>query len=102
MLSNILFTIQWLFIGLVSCVDMYFAIKLQDTLYASELNPLGRLLIEWDAGDVALFMGAKCAGTCLVLGYLILVRCKNKKLADRVIFGVTLCQLSLLAYLFAG
>lgn len=102
MLSKVIFSVQWLFIGFVSCVDMYFAIKLQDALYTLELNPLGRLLIDWDAGDVALFMGAKCGGTCLVLGFLLLVRCKNAKLANRVIFGVTLCQLLLLAYLFVG
>ena len=102
MLSNIFFYVQWIFIGFVSCVDMYLAIKLRDRLYELELNPVGRLLISWDSGDVALFMGLKCAGTCLVLGFLLLVRCKNKKLSHRIIFGVTVFQLLLLVYLLAG
>ena len=102
MFSKCIFALQWLFIGTVSCIDVYLAIKLQDTLHAVELNPIGRLLIQWDKGDVALFMGAKCGGTCLVLGFLILVRCKNEKLASRIIFGVALFQLALLIYLYAG
>lgn len=102
MFSKCIFAVQWLFIGLVSCVDLYLAIKLQDTLYQAELNPIGRMLIRWDKGDVALFMSLKCLGTCLVLGFLILVRCKNRKLAERITFGVTAFQLALLLFLMAG
>lgn len=101
-MTKFIFAAQWLFIGLVSCIDIYLAIKLRDSLYEIELNPVGRFLMRADKGDVALFMGVKCAGTCLVLGFLILAWCQNRKLARRVIVGVTLFQLALLVYLLAG
>jgi hypothetical protein len=69
--SRIVFYIQLVFISLVASYDSYLAVKLRDTLYSAELNPLGRMLIRMDNGDVALFMGAKMLGTIFVLGILL-------------------------------
>ena len=70
-MGKILFYIQLIFISLVASYDSYLAVKLRDTLYSEELNPLGRMLIRMDNGDVALFMGAKMLGTISVLGILL-------------------------------
>ena len=70
-MGRIAFFIQLVFISLVASYDSYLAVKLRDTLYSEELNPLGRLLIRMDNGDVALFMGAKMLGTISVLGVLL-------------------------------
>jgi hypothetical protein len=69
--GRIAFYIQLVFISLVASYDSYLAVKLRDTLYREELNPLGRMLIRMDNGDVALFMGAKMLGTIFVLGSLL-------------------------------
>ena len=70
-MGRIVFYIQLIFISLVASYDSYLAVKLRDTLYSEELNPLGRMLIRMDNGDVALFMGAKMLGTISVLGILL-------------------------------
>lgn len=70
-MGRIVFYIQLVFISLVASYDSYLAVKLRDTLYSEELNPLGRMLIRMDNGDVALFMGAKMLGTISVLGILL-------------------------------
>ena len=70
-MGRIAFYIQLIFISLVASYDSYLAVKLRDTLYSEELNPLGRMLIRIDNGDVALFMGVKMLGTVSVLGILL-------------------------------
>ena len=70
-LGRISFYMQLVFISLVASYDSYLAVKLRDTLYVEELNPLGRMLIRMDNGDVALFMGLKMLGTISVLGTLL-------------------------------
>jgi len=64
------FAAQYMVIGGIGAYDTYLSIKYRDSLYESELNPIGRWLIEQDQGDVALFMGIKMAGTILALGIL--------------------------------
>ena len=61
---------MWLIIGLISAVDVYYAIKFQKTLESMEENPIGLHLIELSNGDISLFMGLKVSGTVLVLGFL--------------------------------
>tara|TARA_R110002020_G_scaffold377043_1_gene588109 strand:- start:1040 stop:1348 length:309 start_codon:yes stop_codon:yes gene_type:complete len=102
MWSKVIFSVQWLFIGGCSAIDAYLSIKLRDVLYESELNPLGRLLLELGDGDVALFMGAKFAGTVLALGILILVWRKNEKIAHIVIASLSVLHLALLVFLLFG
>jgi len=46
-------------IVIVSMIDHYLTIKLQDTIHDTEQNPLGLLLIKLDGGSVALFMTLK-------------------------------------------
>jgi hypothetical protein len=102
MLSKIIFGVQWVFIGLCSAVDAFLAIKLRDSLYEDELNPLGRLLMQWDGYDVALFMGVKFAGTVIALGILILAWHRNRKTAHIIIGVLTILNVALLVFLLAG
>ena len=63
----------FIWILLVSMVDHYLAIKLQDVMLEFEWNPLGILLIRLDGGSVALFMTIKMAIGVLSLLQLILI-----------------------------
>lgn len=102
MLSKVIFSVQWLFMGLVSALDLYLAIRLRGELYENELNPLGRLLMRLDDYDVALFMGAKFAGTVLALGILILVWYKNRKIAHISVAVITVLNIALVFFLLFG
>ena len=65
---NCIGCILWLVIASVSAYDVYWSIKLSDTLCDNELNPMGVWLIDQDGGSVALFMAMKFLGTSIVLG----------------------------------
>ena len=74
------FAILWLLIGLVSAFDTFWLVKCRESIYECEQNPVERLLIELDGGDVSLFVGVKFLGTVLVLGILFLMFSYSKKL----------------------
>ena len=98
-----LFNKMWLIIGLVSAIDVFYAIKYQETLIVLEENPIGLHLIEISNGDISLFMGLKVAGTVLVLGFLQnafhLGDSKRRIVITKITFGITLFQLWLFYYL---
>ena len=101
MFKDVIYAFLWLSIGLVSAVDIYWSIVLQDVLIETELNPLGKLLIEHDEGSVALFMFFKVVGLVVVLGSLIILYCHKKRIAWLSISGVFAFQIWLLWYLNA-
>ena len=96
----ILISFAW--VWLVSMLDHYLTIKLQDTIAKDEHNPIGRFLIELDSGSVALFMTAKMA--CLwVIAAIILSIYKDSKIRAYIcIIALSTCQLLLLLYFFWG
>ena len=57
-LSEIM-VILFSWIVLVSMLDHYYTIKLQDAIIQNEKNPIGLFLIKLDGGSVALFMTLK-------------------------------------------
>jgi|TARA_R110000824_G_scaffold120382_5_gene275691 hypothetical protein len=87
-------------IVLASAVDVYWAIKVQDSLH--ELNPVGRWLIKIGGGDVALFMACKLLGTVLAIWFIGLLYSKRGKIALLATFGVALFQTVLVWFLFFG
>lgn len=97
------FNIMWYLIGFISAIDVYYAIKWRETLPHMEENPIGRILIKYNADDVSLFMGCKVAGTVLVLGFLqnwfLLSKRYGRKGAHRVTMGVFLFQIWLFLYM---
>ena len=97
--ARILFYIQLIFISLVASYDSYLAVKFRDGLYDLELNPLGRMLIRADGGDVALFMGLKMLGTIAVLGILLLLYNYKRNWSMLVTASITLVQMLVLYFL---
>ena len=101
--GRFLFLMTWLFVGFVEAYDVYWSVKLQDTLYENELNPIGKFLISSDNGDVALFMALKVAAIILILGSLPAIMFANKaKLAWFLLCIVCISRLALLVFLETG
>jgi len=101
MTKKVTYSILWLFIGLVSAIDVYWSIVLQDVLIETEINPLGRFLLETSDGNVALFMLCKVMGLVAVLGILAVLYNYKRRIAWGCIVGVSIFQLWLLWYLNA-
>ena len=101
MFKNLIYGLLWLSIGLVSAIDIYWSIVLQDVLIETELNPLGKILIESDGGSVALFMFCKVVGLVVALGLLVILYHYKKRIAWLSILGVFIFQAWLLWYLNA-
>ena len=93
------FAAMWLAIGLISAIDLYWAVKNQHIMIHNEENPIGRYLIGLDNGSVALFMGVKMAGTILALGFLIALYHYKRFYAWLSIIPLTAAQFLLLYYL---
>ncbi len=96
-----IFALAWITIGLISAIDIYWAIKNQNILLDAELNPVGKYLIQADHGSVALFMGVKVTGLVLVLGFLIVLRKFFPFLAMFPILSLLLAQFVLLWFLYS-
>ena len=90
---------MWLIIGIISSIDIYWAITNQDMMMELEENPVGRYLIEKDDGSIALFMCVKVAGTVIALGSLVILYHWKKKYAWPIIIALTIAQFWLLHYL---
>ena len=98
----VIFAINWLIIGIISAIDCYWSIRLQEVLYEHEQNPVGRWLIDLGGGDIALFMMCKIIGTTISLGCLVLLYIYKESWAHISCFCVCIFQLLLLAYLYYG
>ena len=102
MIKNVIYGFLWFSIGLISAVDVYWSIILQDILVQTELNPMGKFLINISSGDIALFMCLKVIGLVVVLGLLTVLYTYKKRLAWMSIIGVAIFQFWLLWYLNVG
>ena len=93
----------WLFVIVVAAIDVYFAIKLQDSLLEFELNPIGKALINLDGGSVALFMAMKFFGTVIALAAVPVINYKyGNKWALIYITIAAIIQMLLLYFLIYG
>tara|TARA_R110002110_G_scaffold63394_7_gene176378 strand:+ start:482 stop:796 length:315 start_codon:yes stop_codon:yes gene_type:complete len=98
--NKILISLAWCSIALISSVDVYFAIKLQNDLYDNEINPIGKWLMDMDNGDVALFMALKFLGTLIVLSCYPIIRSNfGAKWAHRYILIAAFLSFALLMFL---
>lgn len=86
-------------IGLISVWDLFLAVKYRHFLIEFEENPIGRLIIIVDDGDIALFVLTKFAGTVIVLGVLALIYEKLKAKTQAIILPIFMFQLFVLFYL---
>jgi hypothetical protein len=94
-----LFFALWLFVIFVSVLDGYLVFRFRDLIHATELNPLGRLLISANGGQVWSLLGLKYAGTVVACSLLLLVYWKNARLGTLIAAALAVLQLSLLLFL---
>lgn len=93
------FFVLWQIIGGVSAYDAFLAMKYRNELCQMEQNLLGRLLLYWNEGDPAVFLGVKFLGTMMVLGILANLYHSRPQQGMVIAKGVAAFQIGLLAYL---
>jgi hypothetical protein len=86
----------------VECYDVYWSIKLQDTLYGDEVNPFGRFLIDLDDGSVALFMAFKVSALAVLVSSLPILCFFRPRLAWVLLVIAGLSRVCLLLFLEFG
>ena len=86
-------------IVLISLYDGFLVSKFQDCILHFEQNPVGRVLIQWNDGDVSLFLATKALGTSLVVLALVWLRRWNRRLSNPIISAIAFFQCVLLLYL---
>ena len=95
---NIVYFILWFSIATVSCIDLYWAIRIRETLLELELNPIGVFLLR--VGGIELFMALKMFGTILVLFILSYLYRRRPRVAWCVVVPLFVFQLILCCHLF--
>jgi formate/nitrite transporter FocA (FNT family) len=96
----IIFGLLWVI--MVSMLDHYFTIKLQENILDYEQNPIGTFLIKLDSGSVALFMTVKMICLWLVVIAVILLYNIKKSYAYISLMSLCIAQLLLLLYFIWG
>jgi len=96
--TDLVFSVLFWWIFLVSMVDHYLTIKLQETILTDEKNPLGVYLIHLDGGSVALFMTLKMAFLWLMYFILLELYKVRKKYAIIPMIVLSIIQLILVFY----
>jgi hypothetical protein len=96
------FVALWLLILIVAVLDGYFILINRHILLQTELNPVGRLFLSLDGGDVRYFLVAKCCGTIAASTALLVLYWTRMQIGFAVTAGVALFQLGLLHFLLFG
>ena len=94
-----LFVSLWLFVIFVSVFDGYFVLRFREGLHARELNPLGRVLIALNGGQVWLLLAAKFAGTVAAATLALLIYGRWPRLGITVASALAGLQLCLFLFL---
>src|SRR5436190_22374794 len=89
----------WLFVIFVSVFDGYLVVRFRDELHKTELNPLGRLLIQLNGGQVWLLLAAKFAGTVAAATLVLLIYGRWPRVGMAVAGVIASLQLWLLLFL---
>jgi hypothetical protein len=97
--TDLVFSLCFWWIFLVSMLDHYLTIKLQESILVDEINPLGIFLIKLDGGSVALFMTLKMAFLWLIYFILLELHKINKLYSIVPLIFLSLFQLMLLVFL---
>jgi hypothetical protein len=96
---SLIFAGALLFVGAVSVYDGYLVIRTGDEIVEYEKNPVGLFLLKCDHGNPTLFLMAKAAGTCVVLGALTALYRRSQRIALPVASAIMLFQAGLLVFL---
>lgn len=94
-----LFVALWLFVIFVSVFDGYLVVRFRDELHKTEINPLGRLLIQLNGGQVWLLLIAKFAGTVAAATAVLLIYGRWPRVGMTVAGAIAGVQLCLLLFL---
>jgi hypothetical protein len=99
---NVPIILGLLWVIIVSMLDHYYTIKLQENILDYEQNPIGTFLIKLDSGSVALFMTVKMI--CLWILVITVITLYNIKKLYAYISLISLCiaQLLLIIYFLYG
>ena len=98
---DVFMAVNFLWILLVSLVDHYLTIKLQDIILESEQNPMGKFLIQRDGG-VALFMTTKMLCLWIIFFILLSIYRDSKIKAYICVTALSVVQLLLVFYFLYG
>ncbi len=93
------FYLLWLFVIAVSVHDGGLVVEHRYLIGTYEQNPVGRWLLEADAGDISILLLAKGVGTLIVATSILMMFNRQTRLAWIVCSVLALFQLLLLAYL---
>ena len=93
------FAALWLFVIFVSVLDGYLAIRFRHELHATELNPVGRWLIQLNGGQVWLLLAAKFSGTVAAGAIVLLVYGRRPSMGFGLTAALAAFQLWLLWFL---
>lgn len=89
----------WSFVIFVSVFDGYLALHYRHTLPTQELNPLGRLLITLNHGQVWYLLAAKFAGTVFAAALVLLIHGSHPRWSLPIAGAMASLQLGLLMFL---
>ena len=101
MCTDLVFSLCFCWVLLISMVDHYLTIKFQDTILGDEKNPIGLFLIHLDGGSVALFMTLKMIFLWLIYFILVKLYMINRVYSITALLVLSLIQLILFMY-FVG
>ena len=94
-----LFATLWLFLIFVSVFDGYLVVRFRHELHKTELNPVGRLLIQLNGGQVWLMLAAKFLGTVATATIVLLIYGRRPRLGVTIAGVIATLQLALLLFL---
>lgn len=97
--GNVCYVSMCCAIAVISFYDALLVFHHRAVILDFERNPVGRLLIEMQHGDVTAFLIAKAAGTLVVVSVLALLRRYCQRYAYPVTGSITAFQFGLLGYL---
>src|SRR5262245_54762408 len=93
------FAALWLFAIFVSVFDGYLVVRYRYELHRTELNPLGRLLIQLNGGQVWLLLAAKFVGTVAASTLVLLIYGQRPRVGMTIASVLATLQLGLLLFL---
>ena len=96
--SVALFVALWLFLIFVSVFDGYLCVRYRHELHKTELNPIGRLLIQLNGGQVWLMLAAKFLGTVIAATIVLLIYGRRPRLGITIAGVLATVQLGLLLF----
>jgi len=101
-LLGIVFATAWVLIAGISVHDGFLAFLYLQNLPDQELNPLARLLLDLNRGNIWLLLAAKSCGTIAVCWFLLLLYWRHHRIGIVITLGVAFLQLLLLLILLKG